>query len=527
MTIKGQNLLGYTASAMGSNSFNAVDPSTGALLPGQFYLITEEEATTLTAKASAAFEEYRKKTAEEKAQFLDSIADEIMALGDALIERAMQESGLPAARLTGERGRTTSQLKMFATLLREGSWVDARIDTAVPGRLPSPKPDLRSMLIPIGPVIVFGASNFPFAYSAAGGDTASALASGCPVIVKAHPLHPGTDEMVAHAILSAAKKTAMPDGIFSLVFSDEDMAIRLVKDPVIKAVGFTGSRKGGMAIFNAAVNRTEPIPVYAEMSAVNPVLLMPAAVAANAVGIAQGFAASVTMGVGQFCTNPGLVFMVDDANTKIFLQALAEYIGKMAPATMLSKNICTAYREGVQNLKNTATLAAQATAAAPAGETAGTPYIFTVAQKDFLANKNLANEVFGPVSVIVLCTDVNGIIETLEHSEGQLTATVHAAAADEQYLPGIVELMKEKAGRIIFGGFPTGVEVADAMVHGGPFPATTDGRSTSVGNAAILRFVRPVSYQNFPQQFLPPELKDNNPHNIFRLVNGALGKEIL
>jgi alpha-ketoglutaric semialdehyde dehydrogenase len=527
MTITGKNLIGFTASATGGNNFTAVDPSTGTVLPVQFHFISEEEAVAVTEKAAAAFKLYSKKTAEEKALFLDSIAEEIMAAGDALIDRAMQESGLPMARLVGERARTTGQLKMFAKLLREGSWVEARIDTAIPDRNPLPKPDLRSMLVPLGPVMVFGASNFPFAYSAAGGDTASALAAGCPVILKVHPLHPGTDEMIGHAIISAAKKTGMPDGIFSLVFADEAMAIRLVKDPVVKAIGFTGSRKGGMAIFNAAVNRPEPIPVYAEMSAVNPVILMPAAVAANARGIAQGFAASVTMGVGQFCTNPGLVFMVDDANTKIFLQTLAENIGKTSPATMLSKSICLAYNEGVSRLKTAAAVAAQADIVSETGKTTATPYIFSVKQIDFLANKNLANEVFGPVSVVVLCRNVNEIIETLQHSEGQLTATIHAAAADEQYLAEITTLMKEKAGRLVFGGFPTGVEVCDAMVHGGPFPATTDGRSTSVGNPAILRFVRPVAYQNFPQQLLPVELQDGNPRNIFRLVNGSFSKDVI
>ena len=527
MTIYGKNIIGNTSSATGKETFTAVDPATSETLPGQFHLITNEEVLAVTAKAAAAFKIYKQKTAEEKALFLEVIADEITACGDDLINRAVQESGLPTARLTGERSRTTGQLKMFAKLLREGSWVDARIDTAIPKRMPLPKPDLRSMLVPLGPVMVFGASNFPFAYSAAGGDTASALAAGCPVIVKAHPLHPGTDEMVAQAIVSAANKTNMPDGIFSLVFSDEAMAIQLVKDPVIKAIGFTGSRKGGMAIFNAAVNRAEPIPVYAEMSAVNPVIILPGAVTANAAGIAQGFAASVTMGVGQFCTNPGLVFMVDDDNAKIFLQTLSENITKSVAATMLSKNICAAYNSGVEKLKSMATLSAQSSAVADAEKTEAVPHIFTVSAKDFIANKNLANEVFGPVSVIVLCSNTEAIINVLNSVEGQLTATVHAAAEDEKYLPAVIELMKEKAGRILFGGFPTGVEVCDAMVHGGPFPATTDSRTTSVGTAAILRFVRPVAYQNFPQQLLPDALKDNNPLNISRIVNGVSGKDVI
>jgi 2,5-dioxopentanoate dehydrogenase len=520
MTITGKNYIGNVLSATGSESFRVADPATSAQLDGLFYLLTEEEAAAVALKASTAFNIYSQKSAAEKGIFLDTIADEIMALGDELLQRAAAETGLPIPRLTGERGRTTGQLKMFAALLREGSWVDARIDTALPDRQPLPKPDLRSMLVPLGPVMVFGASNFPFAYSAAGGDTASALAAGCPVILKAHPLHAGTDEMVSHAFISAAKKTGMPDGVFSLVFTNEKTAIRLVTDKAVKAIGFTGSRNGGMAIFNAAVNREEPIPVYAEMSAVNPVILMPGAVAANATGIAQGYAASVTLGVGQFCTNPGLVFMVDDNNTKIFLNTLSAAIEKVAPATMLSKNICNNYNSGIEKLKAAANISAQSTATADANKTEATPYIFTAAQKDFIANSNLSHEVFGPASLIVLCSNVDGICQALQNLEGQLTATVHANADDNSALPPVVALMKEKAGRIIFGGFPTGVEVCDAMVHGGPFPATTDGRSTSVGTAAILRFVRPVAYQNFPQQLLPDELKDNNPLNILRIVNG-------
>ncbi|MGF2413532.1 aldehyde dehydrogenase (NADP(+)) [Ferruginibacter sp.] len=524
MQITGKNYIGNTPSALGTATFNALNPATQEALPGQFYLLTEDEAAAITKKAAAAFKIYNQKSAEEKAVFLDAIADEIMALGDELLRRAAAESGLPLARLTGERGRTIGQLKMFAALLREGAWVDARIDTAIPDRQPLPKPDLRSMLIPLGAVMVFGASNFPFAYSAAGGDTASALAAGCPVILKAHPLHPGTDELVAQAIISAAKKTNMPDGVFSLVFTDEAMAIRLVKDDAVKAIGFTGSRKGGMAIFNAAVNREEPIPVYAEMSAVNPVILMPGAVAANASGIAQGYATSVTMGVGQFCTNPGLVFMVDDDNTKLFLRSLADSVEKIAPATMLSKSICTAYGAGVEKLKTIATLSAESALPADDNKTEAVPHIFTVAQKDFMLNKNLSHEVFGPASLIVLCKTVDEICEALKDLEGQLTATIHANAADEKYLSPVIALMKAKAGRILFGGFPTGVEVCDAMVHGGPFPATTDARSTSVGSAAILRFVRPVAYQNFPQHLLPDALKDNNPLNILRIVNGQKSK---
>lgn len=524
MQLTGKNYIGYTTTATGIETFQAVNPETQEMLPVKFHLITGLEAEAIAEIASNAFKLYQQKSAEEKAVFLDTIADEIMAMGDDLLNIAIAESGLPLARLTGERGRTTGQLKMFARILREGSWVDARIDTAIPDRQPLPKPDLRSMLIPIGPVMVFGASNFPFAYSAAGGDTASALAAGCPVILKAHPLHPGTDEMVGQAVINAAKKTNMPDGVFSLVHCSNEVAIKLVKNPAVKAIGFTGSRVGGMAIFNAAVNRPDPIPVYAEMSAVNPVILLPGALAANAKEIAQGYMASVTMGVGQFCTNPGLVFLVNDDNAKAFIKYLSENIEKVNPATMLSKNICKAYHTGIENLNTSAELTSRSSMEANQNKNEAASYIYTVTQIEFINNPVLSHEVFGPAGLLVLCNSVEEITAALQHVEGQLTATVHAGIADDKYLPVLVNMMKEKAGRILFGGFPTGVEVCDSMVHGGPFPATTDGRSTSVGSAAILRFVRPVCYQNFPQNLLPDALKNNNPLNIYRLVNGERSK---
>jgi 2,5-dioxopentanoate dehydrogenase len=522
MQVTGKNIMGYNFSAAGNSSFQAANPAGSSVLPEVFYNATNDELETAAQKAAAAFEIYSQKTGEEKAAFLDAVADEIMALGDELINRAMAESGLPAARLTGERGRTTGQLKMFAQLLREGSWVNACIDTAIPDRQPLPKPDLRRMMVPVGPVLVFGASNFPFAYSAAGGDTASALAAGCPVIVKAHPSHPGTDELVSQAISSAAKRLNMPDGIFSMVHCTNEGAIKLVTHPAVKAVGFTGSRRGGMAIFTAAVNRPEPIPVYAEMSAVNPVIILPGAVAANGAAIANGLAGSVTLGVGQFCTNPGLVFMVDDGNAQTFLQTLAAAIEKTAAATMLSKGICTNYEAGVERLKSNAAVSILSSGAAvpAADKTEAIPYVFTVQQKDFIADISLSQEVFGPATTVVLCKTVEEIKRALQNIEGQLTATVHSSG-DDAAVAALVSIMKEKAGRLVFGGFPTGVEVCDAMVHGGPFPATTDGRTTSVGTAAIQRFVRPVAYQNFPQHLLPDALKDTNPLHILRQINGV------
>ncbi|MFN8252694.1 MAG: aldehyde dehydrogenase (NADP(+)) [Ferruginibacter sp.] len=527
MSITGKNIIGFELAASGTATFQAANPATSISLPELFYNATAGETSDAVAKAANAFVVYNQKSATEKAAFLDAIADEIMAMGDALIERAMSESGLPAARLTGERGRTTSQLKMFAQLLREGSWVNACIETALPDRQPLPKPDIRRMMEPIGPVVVFGASNFPFAYSAAGGDTASALAAGCPVIVKAHPSHPGTDELVSQAIISAAKKTNMPDGVYSMVHCNNENAIALITQPQIKAVGFTGSRKGGMALFNAAVNRPEPIPVYAEMSAVNPVIILPGAAASNGEAIANGLAASVTLGVGQFCTNPGLIFMVNDAHTTTFLQKLAAAIEKSLPATMLSKNICANYESGVARLKGNpavAVLSSSGTAAA-AEKTEAVPYVFTVQQTDFIADISLSAEVFGPATTVVLCNNTGEIEAALKTLEGQLTATLHASGSDAAVLEGIISLLKEKAGRLVFGGFPTGVEVCDAMVHGGPFPATSDGRTTSVGTPAIQRFVRPVAYQNFPQHLLPDALKDSNPLHILRQINGAYTKD--
>ncbi len=527
MAITGNNIIGCSLSAKSNSSFQAVNPANSQALQEIFYNATNEELDEAAQKAATAFPLYNQKTAIEKANFLDAIADEIMALGDDLLNRAMAESGLPAARLTGERGRTTGQLKMFAQLLREGSWVCACIDTAIPDRQPLPKPDLRRMMVPVGPVVVFGASNFPFAYSAAGGDTASALAAGCPVIVKAHPAHPGTDELVSQAIISAAKKTNMPDGVFSMVHCSNEGAIQLVTHPAIKAVGFTGSRKGGMAIFNAAVNRPEPISVYAEMSAVNPVIILPGALAANAESIATGLAASVTLGVGQFCTNPGLVFMVDGEGSLPFIQTFGFAVEKVMPATMLSKAICTNYQNGIERLKNNkaVTVIASSETTAATEKTEATPYAFIVKQKDFLADASLAQEVFGPATTVVLCSNVDEVQEALKAIEGQLTVTLHSSDADAADIAPIIDLMKEKAGRLVFGGFPTGVEVSDAMVHGGPFPATTDGRTTSVGTAAIQRFVRPVSYQNFPQQLLPDALKDTNPLHILRQVNGVFTKD--
>lgn len=526
-TLKGANFTGYATSAESNQTFQAFSPAINNFLDEKFSLATEAELEHVLQLAKKAFPVYRNLPVLKRAEFLEAIAEEIMSLGDALIERCTAETALLAARITGERARTCNQLKMFAQLLRDGWWVDARIDTAQPQRHPLPKPDVRRMLIPIGPVAVFGASNFPLAFSTAGGDTASALAAGCPVIVKAHSSHPGTNELISSAIVSAGKKTGMPDGVFSSVYLSHADVIKFVQHPVIKAVGFTGSRDVGMRLFNAVVSRKEPIPIYAEMSAVNPVILMDGALQVRGEKIAKDLAGSITLGVGQFCTNPGLVLALDNDTTKNFSAALAKEIAATTPATMLNRNICKAYSEGVlsrQHLSEVQVLAS-ASKEANAEKYEARPVVHTVSAKIFLERKELSEEIFGPASLLVLCKDEAELQLILQSLEGQLTATLHAADADNKSLAAIVDIVTQKAGRIIFGGYPTGVEVCHSMQHGGPFPSTTDGRSTSVGTAAVYRFVRPVAYQDLPDHLLPAALRNDNPLNILRLVDGEWTKK--
>jgi NADP-dependent aldehyde dehydrogenase len=519
--ITGRNQIGSELSANGTRTFKAFNPAANRFMEEDFFLATEEEMNAIMQLAENAFAAYRNVQSRERALFLEAIAEEIMAAGDDLIARCTAESGLPEARITGERARTVGQLQLFAASIRKGDYVQARIDQAIPDRKPLPKPDLRRMLIPIGPVLVFGASNFPLAFSTAGGDTASALAAGCPVIVKAHSAHPGTNEIVSRAIIRAALKTGMPEGVFSMLYADRALAIKAVEHPVVKAVGFTGSRQAGMTIFKAAVDRKEPIPVYAEMSAVNPVIILPGAIEENAAGIAEGLAASMTNGVGQFCTNPGIVFLLDNEKTEFFLQKLINKIKASSPGTMLSPGICKAYREGVELLKQipgVAQIAASGTGA-DAGKNEGTPVLFLVSAEQFMQDERLRGEVFGPSSTIVLCRSLPEMEKALACMEGQLTASIHAGSQETGSLTGLLQVMTLKAGRILFNGFPTGVEVCASQQHGGPFPATTDGRATSVGTAAMERFLRPVAFQQFPDALLPDPLKKENPLRILRLVD--------
>jgi len=527
MEIITDNYVGFSTSAKGSSTFQAFAPATNQHIPGNFTRATKEEFNEALALAEKAFPVYSELPVEDRAKFLDAIADEIMNLGDTLLERCSLESGLPLGRVTGERGRTCGQLKLFAQLLREGSWVDARIDTAQPDRQPLPKSDIRRMLVPIGPVAVYGASNFPLAFSTAGGDTASALAAGCPVVVKSHSSHPGTNALVTSAIVKAAKATGMPEGVFSSLYLDHEHSVKLVEHPVIKAVGFTGSQSIGMTLFNAAVSRPDPIPVYAEMSSINPVVMMENTLKTKKDKIAAGLVGSVNLGVGQFCTNPGLILLEDNATSKAFLEAFASEFKKSIPATMLNKGIHKACISGVKELYDSDNISLVATAdqSADNEKNEAQPVAFSIDAKSFMANRALHEEVFGPVTLFVLCKDTDQIVEVLDSLQGQLTATIHADEADQSQLGPIVKSISQKAGRLIYGGFPTGVEVCHSMVHGGPFPATSNANSTSVGTAAILRFVRPLAYQDFPYAFLPEALKDENPLNLMRLVDGVYTRD--
>ncbi|WP_080239786.1 aldehyde dehydrogenase (NADP(+)) [Spirosoma rigui] len=511
--------------------FQAMAPARAETLDDEFTNVTQEQANLAIEKAASAFPAYSTLHPHKRADFLDAIADEIEAIGPDLINRAVLESGLPSGRITGERGRTTGQLRMFANLLRDGSWVDARINPALPDRTPLPRVDLRRMLIPLGPVVVFGASNFPLAFSVAGGDTASALAAGCTVVVKAHPSHPGTSSLVGQAIVAAAQKTSMPDGVFSLLHADYEVAQSLVAHPAIKAVGFTGSRAGGLALQRVANDRPEPIPVYAEMSSVNPVVILPGAVADQPETVAAGLAASVTLGVGQFCTNPGLVFLLDSPQTEPFLNTVTEKIQASAPATMLNAGIHKAFQKGIQQVRVIpgVHVLAESEAEADEAQTHGRPTILTTTAQLFLLSPDMSHEIFGPSSLIIVCETEAELAECLATLEGQLTATLFATERElNQSAYNWVDMLQGKAGRVLFGGFPTGVEVSEAMTHGGPFPATTDGgRSTSVGTGAILRFVRPVTYQSFPDSLLPPALQNANPLGIWRNIDGEFTQKPL
>lgn len=506
----------------------AVASSAGTFTAGGEQGAFEEASLELVDRAAGAaaetFPVYRRLPAEARAGFLDAIASAIEG-SDGLLEAAHAETALPLPRLAGERARTANQLRMFAALVREGSWIDARIDRARPQRTPLPKPDIRRMLVPIGPVAVFGASNFPLAFSVAGGDTASALAAGCPVVVKGHPAHPATSERAARAVVRAAAESGVPAGVFSLLQSTRhDLARALVQHPEIKAVGFTGSLRAGRALFDAAAARAEPIPFYAEMGSINPVFVLPGALAERSESLAAGLKDSVTLGVGQFCTNPGLVIGIGGPHFDTFVQQLESLMRSVPAGPMLTPSICRAYEAGVQRLSAVPGVSMLRSAAA-ADEPLGQPSLFVTDAVTFIRQHELGEEVFGPSTLVVRCGSREELERVARHLQGQLTATVHGTAADLDASASLVSLLEQKAGRVIVNGYPTGVEVCPSMQHGGPYPATTDARSTSVGTAAIHRFARPVAYQGFPQPLLPGELQDANLRGIWRLVDGELTKD--
>jgi len=527
MAFHGKNFVGNELSALGRKTFRGFDPKAGQPLEPAFYQATDEEIDAALNLASDAAPALREASAETIASFLDAIAQEIEALGDALIERAMLESGLGRDRLAGERGRTTNQLKMFATLVREGSYVDARIDSALPDRKPLPRPDLRRMLIPIGPIAVFGASNFPLAFSVAGGDTASAFAAKNPVVVKGHPAHPGTSELVAGAIVRAVKNSGLPEGTFSLLNAvDPDASLAIVRHPATKAVAFTGSERAGRAIFDSAAQRPDPIPAYVEMGSVNPVFLLPGALRERSEAIAQGLTGSVNLGVGQFCTCPGLVFGIDNQGFQNFSQQLAAAFERSQPATMLHPGILSGYEQSLSRVAAVDGVRSKKCAqAGDGGKTEATPVLFETDAPTWLANETLAEEVFGPSAIVVHSQSEEELLTVANALPGTLTVTIHGDAEDLTRFRKLISVLESKSGRLIFNGYPTGVEVSAAMHHGGPYPATADPKFTSVGTAAILRFLRPVCYQNFPNSALPQELQDQNPRRIWRTLNGSLTRE--
>ena len=501
--------------------FTAVNPATGETLTPDFSSAGADAVAEACALADAAFPAFAATDPETRAAFLERIADNIVGLGDDLIVRAMAESGLPRMRLEGERGRTVGQLKLFAGVVRQGDFLDATIDPAMPDRAPLPRPDLRRVNVAIGPVAVFGASNFPLAFSVAGGDTASALAAGCPVVVKGHPAHPGTGELVARAIAQAVKDSGLPAGVFSYLPGEtNELGAALVRDPRIQAVGFTGSRGGGLALVRIAAEREEPIPVYAEMSSINPVVLFPAALAARGEALGKEFVASLTMGAGQFCTNPGLVLAIDGPDLDAFIASAAAAMTDAAPATMLTPGIHASFEQGVDALAGHDAVKTVARGKVGDGVNQAVGAIFDTTAEAFLADRALSHEVFGSSSVVVRCRDMAEIARVIAGLEGQLTATLQMDAADEADAARLVPVIARRVGRILANGWPTGVEVAPAMVHGGPFPATSDGRTTSVGTLAIARYLRPVCFQNLAPALLPAALDDANPWGIARRLDG-------
>lgn len=518
--ISGKSFIASEPVATGDVAFHTFDPQKNQNNPWTFTEATKQEVDAAVAAATEAFESFRNASGAEKAALLNGIADQIMNLGDELINTYCSETGLPQGRAQGERGRTVFQLRSFAELVAEGSWVEASIDTGDPDRTPLPKPDLRKMNIPLGPVAVFGASNFPLAYSTAGGDTAAAFAAGCPVIVKSHPMHAGTGELVAKAISIAVKQSGLHPGIFSnLNSSGIEVGQQLVSHPGIKAVGFTGSIRGGRALFDLAAAREEPIPVFAEMGSINPVVALPSALEENATQWAQTYAGSITLGTGQFCTNPGLILGLDSPGFESFESHLAAAFEESQPQCMLHPNIKAAFDRGKSESKTQKETELVVVESEPEQANYAGAMVLKVSGAEFLKNPKLHQEVFGPYSLLVSCKDARQLVQIIKELEGQLTGTLLASEEELKDHPELVEAMQNRVGRLIFNGVPTGVEVCPSMLHGGPYPASTDSRFSAVGIHSIKRWVRPFSFQAWPDSQLPAELQNSNPLGIRRQVN--------
>jgi 2,5-dioxopentanoate dehydrogenase len=519
LELKPVSLIGFGDGAEAA-AFTGMNPATGSPLEPTFFAASAEDLERAAALAQSAFPVYGQLSGKKKGAFLRHIAATIEAAGAAIIKRANLETALPEARLQGELARTCNQLRFFAELVEEGSWLDARIDNADPNRKPLPKVSIRSMHKPLGPVAVFGASNFPLAFSVAGGDTASALAAGNPVIVKAHPAHPGTSALVGHAIRESVKACGLPEGVFSLLYdAGVDVGVRLVQHPAIKAVGFTGSFAGGTALMKLAAGRPEPIPCYAEMGSVNPIFVLPGALNKRGSAMATGLQASFTVGAGQMCTKPGLVLVPQEDGTPAFMKELGERVHSTPSQTLLTKAIADRYTSAVKGRMSDATVLSEGAKAEGSGATVQAS-LFVANYQDLQQNQELAQEIFGPTTVVVGYQDRKQLLAVAEQLEGHLTATLHADESELADYADLIEILARKVGRLILNGYPTGVEVCHAMVHGGPFPATSDGRSTSVGTQAIYRFTRLMCYQSFPEAALPDELKSSNPLGIMRMVDG-------
>lgn len=528
MNLHGQQIIGREKSSLSSETFHGVNPRTGERLDPPFYESINAEIDQALQLAELTFEKFRKTTPEQRALFLEAIADETIALGDELLERASAETGHPLPRCGMERDRSVNQARLFANFVREGSWVDARIDRGDASRQPIPKPDVRSLMQPVGPIVIFGASNFPIAISVLGADTISAFACGCPVVVKAHPAHPGTCEIAARAVIAAAEKTGMPAGVFSLVHGkSNEVGQALVKHPLTAAAAFTGSLAGGRALFDVANSRPVPIPFYAEMGSVNPIFVLPGALAERGEKIAEEFVGSLTMGVGQFCTNPGLVLGMDSEEWSEFIQTAARKVAEYVPQTMLHAGIHHAFVSGVEERK-------QADGLSLVGESRQEPskekseaacYLFETDATGLSENPDLAEELFGPVSTLVKChspLEMEAFAKTLS---GSLTASVHGTEDDLKEYAGLISVLEKKVGRLIFNGYPVGLEVCHSIHHGGPFPATCHSYFTSIGTRCIQRFVRPVCFQDWPQSALPPELQDGNPLGVLRILDGEYTRD--